>query len=420
MAKRKKPSRKEIVRFLISLLIVLILALVGYCAYEFFLKDFFASPEGSSYSSSGPTSSSLSSSSGPTSSSLSSGSLSEEGYDPISFHFLDLRIRYTGDCTYIKAGENDILIDAGARQGSAAVIDEYLSQHVEDGRLEYVIATHAHQDHIAGFVGNADDSLTGGRTGILYQYKVDTLIDFPLTDATTTIYRNYQAAVEHAVQGGATHYTALQCVNEEEGASKVYDLGKGLEMEVLYNYFYDHDKTDFRKDFPEIGGSFSEENDFSVSLLFRQGEKAMLFTGDSEAWSEHSLVTHNELPANVVLYKGGHHGSYTANGEELLQATSPDAIVFECTAGNNEYASSPEHSFPAQETIDRIAPYTDRVYVTQQGDWEEPSRFEPLNGTVVASYDERGDETFSFTGSDLPLKESEWFLENRTMPEAWR
>ena len=43
-----------------------------------------------------------------------------------------------------------------------------------------------------------------------------------------------------------------------------------------------------------------------------------------------------------------------------------------------------------------------------------------MNGTVVASYDSAGKESFSFTGSELPLKDSEWFLENRTMPEAWR
>ena len=182
MAKRKKPSKRKLVGFLVSLLIVLVLALLGYCAYEFFLKDRLP---GSSSSGSSLTSSSSSAST----------SHVEGTYDPISFHFLDLQIRYTGDCTYIKAGENDILIDAGARQASAAVIDEYLSQHVEDGKLEYVIATHAHQDHIAGFVGNADDSLPGGRTGILYQYKVDTLIDFPLTDATTNIYKNYKIAV---------------------------------------------------------------------------------------------------------------------------------------------------------------------------------------------------------------------------------
>ena len=58
--------------------------------------------------------------------------------------------------------------------------------------------------------------------------------------------------------------------------------------------------------------------------------------------------------------------------------------------------------------------------MTQQGDWEDASHFEPMNGTVVASYDSAGKESFSFTGSELPLKDSEWFLENRTMPEAWR
>ena len=73
MAKRKKPSRRKLAGFLLSLLIVLVLALVGYCAYEFFLKDFFASPEGSSSSSSESMSSSLTTES--MSSSLSTGSL---------------------------------------------------------------------------------------------------------------------------------------------------------------------------------------------------------------------------------------------------------------------------------------------------------------------------------------------------------
>ena len=46
---------------------------------------------------------------------------------------------------------------------------EYVDKYCTDGVLEYVIATHAHQDHIAGFVGNKDGNT---RTGILYQYKV--------------------------------------------------------------------------------------------------------------------------------------------------------------------------------------------------------------------------------------------------------
>ena len=73
--------------------------------------------------------------------------------DELSIHFLEVGNKYTGDCTLIKSGDTEILIDAGSRQGSAATIVPYIQQYCTDGVLEYVIATHAHQDHIAGFVG---------------------------------------------------------------------------------------------------------------------------------------------------------------------------------------------------------------------------------------------------------------------------
>ena len=71
----------------------------------------------------------------------------------LSVHFLELGNKYTGECTLIKVGDTEVLIDAGSRKSSASAIVSYVSNYCEDGVLEYVIATHAHQDHIAGFVG---------------------------------------------------------------------------------------------------------------------------------------------------------------------------------------------------------------------------------------------------------------------------
>jgi hypothetical protein len=88
-------------------------------------------------------------------------------YAPITFNFVEQGNQYSGDCTYIKAGDNDILIDAGNRTSCASTIESYLedssrtNNYVSDGKLEYVIATHAHQDHIAGFVGVSDSSRPG-------------------------------------------------------------------------------------------------------------------------------------------------------------------------------------------------------------------------------------------------------------------
>ena len=59
----------------------------------------------------------------------------------LQIHFLELGNKYTGDCTYIKAGEVDVLIDAGSKTSSISTISAYINQYVTDGKLEYVIVT---------------------------------------------------------------------------------------------------------------------------------------------------------------------------------------------------------------------------------------------------------------------------------------
>ena len=393
----------------------------------------------------------LSSSGSESSSSLTSGSASESSssgsasvissydgdFDPISIHFLELGNANTGDCIYIKAGENDILIDAGSRKGSAETIASYLTDstrggdYVSDGKLEYVIATHAHQDHIAGFVGNKDGD---SRTGIFYSFEVEHLIDFSYYcssdvtfdnskvtyedgDGLSAIYEEYLDARNKLIEGGTDWSTTGQLFEEGKTA---FPLGNGLEMDILYNFFYDHTRDDVSELEPDYKKSnFSDQNDCSVITLFRQGPKAFLFTGDAEEYAEHSIVKFNPDLPKVDLFKAGHHGSYTASGEELLAKIEPKSVVCCCCAGNDEYAKDPKHSFPAQEAIDRIAAYTDDVYVTTLGSWEDKSHFEPMNGNIVFAYDRKGLLAKSFSASGLKLKESDWFKSNRTMPPEW-
>ena len=104
----------------------------------------------------------------------------------LQIHFPELGSYYTGDCTYIKAGDVDILIDAGSRAESVPAIQSYIDQYVTDGKLEYVIVTHAHQDHYAGF------AVTDGSIFDLYECEV--IIDFALTgqeDKGTKAYNEF-------------------------------------------------------------------------------------------------------------------------------------------------------------------------------------------------------------------------------------
>ena len=50
----------------------------------------------------------------------------------LSVHFLELGNKYTGDCTLIKVGNTEVLIDAGSRKNSAATISAYIDEYCTD------------------------------------------------------------------------------------------------------------------------------------------------------------------------------------------------------------------------------------------------------------------------------------------------
>ena len=324
-----------------------------------------------------------------------------EGMD---INFLELGNKYTGDCTYIKAGDKDILIDAGSRQNSATTIANFLKDNVKDGKLEYVIATHAHQDHIAGFVGSNKD------TGIFDLYKIDTLIDFSKSvnqtkseDDQTGIYKNYISLRDAKIASGdiAHHYTAEDCVKEANGGQKVYQLSDGITMKILdQKYYHEIDKND--------------ENNHSVCTLFTQGNNNYLFTGDLEKEGEKSLVELNNLP-QCELFKGGHHGSYTANTDNLLSVIRPKTVCICCCAGSDEYTKTPENMFPAQAAVDRIAKYTDKVYVTTVVSDDEKG-YKSMNGNINFHCTNGQEYTVTGSNNSVILKDTDWFKANRSWP----
>ncbi len=317
----------------------------------------------------------------------------------LSIHFLELGNKYAGDCTLIKTGNTEVLIDAGSRQGSAAAIVPYLEQYCTDGVLEYVIATHAHQDHIAAFVG------TKSSTGIFENFACGTIIDYALKNTNSQISKDYEAARDREVEAGAKHYTALECVREENGAKKSYVLGEGIEMTILYQKFYETTSSD--------------ENNYSVCMLLTQGENHFLFTGDLEKEGEESLAASNDLP-HCKLFKGGHHGSRTSSNDILLKEITPEIVCICCCAGAPEYSTDPAAIFPTQEMIDRVARYTKEIYVTSlatdveykpKASWNYTS----MNGNITVLSTAGGLEVKGSNNSII-LKETEWFKQNRTWP----
>ena len=311
----------------------------------------------------------------------------------LDIHFLELGNKYTGDCTYIKAGDTDILIDAGSRKSSATTITSYVNQYCTDGVLEYVIATHAHQDHIAGFVGE-------NNKGVFDVYRVGTLIDFPRTESKTQIYSNYQTKRSNLIAKGTKHYTALQWWKEEQGLTRSIEIADGITMNVLYQKYYEQDA--------------SEENDYSVCVMFSQGDNHYLFTGDLEKSGEESLVASNNLP-KVKLYKAGHHGSKTSSNTVLMSVIQPEIVCVCCCAGSSEFNALPLNTFPAQDFINRVAPYTNKIYVTSLSVSYSGDQTVSMNGNIVVS-STGGEVVVNCSNNNTILKETAWFKANRTWP----
>ena len=321
----------------------------------------------------------------------------------LSIHFLELGNKYTGDCVYINYGGIDILIDAGSRNSSATTIRSYIDTVIQDNKLEFVIATHAHRDHIAGFYS------TNRATGILDAYEIGMIIDFPLTNSDTASYWNYVEAREKLVENGTLHYTALQCYRNEDGARRIYDFGGGVRLEILYNYFYENPAPN--------------ENDYSVCLRILHNEKQYLFTGDLESYGEEMLVKyyedhHNGL-GHCTLFKAGHHGSNTSGSKTLLAAITPEYVIMCTCVGTPEYQANPDNVFPSQGFVNRIAPYTDKVFATTLITDYLNDDFMPFNGNIVflAVPDS---VSIICSGNNHKLKDSEWFRENRELPDAWK
>ena len=392
MAGRRRKGKR-----LGLLVLVILLALVIAGCYILWQRGYIDLPFGTesasdSTASDGSDSTASDSSDG---SGGSSGGGSDIVTENLSIHFPMLGNKSSGDCTLIKTGNTEVLIDAGSEKSSAATLVPYISEYCTDGVLEYVIVTHADQDHIAAFVG------TNSAPGIFESFECGTIIDFPRTNKDTQVYKDYVELRDAEAEAGATHYTALECWNNADGAQRSYTLSEGIEMNFLYQRFYE-----------EYSG---DENNYSVCMLLTQGQNNYLFTGDLEAEGEESLVEENDLP-ECKLFKAGHHGSPTSSNDVLLSVIRPEIVVVCCCCGSDEYTDNVANMFPSQAFVDRVAKYTDRIYVTTVVS-ENDAGFEPMNGNIVLSSD-GGEVSVRCSASDLVFRESEWFKENRTWPSA--
>lgn len=316
----------------------------------------------------------------------------------LKIHFLELGNANSGDCVLIQVGTTDVLIDAGSKTTSFNTVNSYLDEHISDEIIEYVVVTHAHEDHYVNFTTDVN---------IFTEYQVNNIIDFSLSNNVgKPMYNNYIKQRNLEIENGANHYTAADCIRGENGGQKVFELGNNIELEILDNYFY-YNESD-------------SDNNYSVCVIINQGDRHFLFTGDLEKEGEEYLVELNDLP-EVEVFKAGHHGSATSSHDVLLSVIKPKVVIVTCVAGNDEYTSNVLSQFPNQKFIDRIARYTDKVYVTSIGadGYVGESGFAPFNGNIIIVSSQKGIKV-ECSNNDVLLKDTDWFKAYREIPSTWQ
>ena len=106
-------------------------------------------------------------------------------------------------------------------------------------------------------------------------------------------------------------------------------------------------------------GDAASVNDISLCTMFTAGDFRFLDTGDAEEAAEQRLLDTYGPALHAVLYKAGHHGSYTSNSAAFLQAVKPAAVAVSCGLDN-------DYGHPHRAALENFAAVGAEVYRTDQ------------------------------------------------------
>lgn len=211
--------------------------------------------------------------------------------DTMAVHYIDAD---QGDAIFIELPQNrSMLIDASTNSQEQTVID-FISE-LGYSYIDYVIATHPHEDHI------------GGMDGVLNTFKAGKFY-LPNDVATTKTYEKMLEAVEN---------NGAKVIEAKSGISIISE--ENLSVDILSPILVHAE---------EYG---DDHNAWSVICKLTYGENTFMFTGDAEAETESFLE--GDLQSDVL--KVGHHGSSTSTSEEFFYKVDPKIAVISCGVDND-------------------------------------------------------------------------------------
>lgn len=214
-----------------------------------------------------------------------------------------------------------MLIDAGNNEDGKKLVSYFQSLGIES--FQYVIGTHAHEDHI------------GGMDDIIDNFDIDT---FYMPDAITTT-----ATFESVLDSLEAKNIAFQTPSIDS----IFKLGNAT-IDVLY-----------------VGTDDSDLNNTSIVLKLTYGNTSVLFMGDAEKEVE-TIIEKKDISADVL--KIGHHGSNTSSSKTFLEKVNPSYAIISVGTGNS-------YGHPSNTTIQNLENQNIQIYRTDE------------NGTIIMTSD---------------------------------
>ncbi|MBQ7767593.1 MAG: MBL fold metallo-hydrolase [Oscillospiraceae bacterium] len=230
-----------------------------------------------------------------------------------SVHFIDVG---QADAALVECDGHYMLIDGGNKADSNVIYSVLKKAAVP--KLDIVVGTHAHEDHIGGLPG---------------------AFNYTTADITLCPVKNYDS---NAFEDFAKYATQKGGGITVPKKGDTYSLGSATVKILGVN-----------------GGS--DTNDTSIVLRIDYGKTSFLFTGDAEREAEQAILSTGEDLSATVL-KVGHHGSDTSTSYPFLREIMPKYAVISVGTGNS-------YGHPTEDTLSRLRDADVKVFRTDvQGD----------------------------------------------------
>lgn len=234
----------------------------------------------------------------------------EDKYQEMDVTFLDVG---QGDSIFIQTTDDEnILIDAGIKSAGQKVVSFLKEKDV--GKLDMVIATHPHADHIGGLIP------------VLGEFKVDKFVD---------------SGKEHTSK---TYQELYNLIDQKNTPLEIPEIGQ------VYSF------ADFKMTVIHVDSVTNNLNDNSVSVKAEYDDVSFMLTGDAERAAEQSMINSN-FDLDSTIYKAGHHGSDTSSTASFINQVKPEATILSYGEGN-------QYGHPSSDVITRLQNIGSDIYST--------------------------------------------------------